>query len=81
MRTRGAGVGCGLGGAAEKTLATHRGTDEGVGPYTDKGGKTDGYNLADGTDCGGGRDLELGEYGEGGAGRDHPRHRHADRVR
>src|SRR5437016_10134016 len=54
-----------------KGLAAHRGTDEIVGPYTDMGGKTDGYYLADGTDCGGGRDMELGEYGEGGAGGDH----------
>src|ERR1700732_2900012 len=74
----GSRAGCGLGWAAEKPLASHRGTDEGVRPYTDMGGKTDGYHLADGTDCGGGRDMELGEYGEGGARRDHARHRQAD---
>ena len=43
-----------FGSGRGKAPATLRGTDEGVGPDTEMGGKTDGYHLADGTDCGGG---------------------------
>ena len=93
LRIRGNGgarVGGGLGGstAERSTLASLRGTGPSAAlragcsrPHTDIGGKADGYYLADGTDSGGGRDLELGEHGEGGARGDHARHRYADRVR
>ncbi len=34
----------------------------------------DGYYVADGTDCGGRRDLDGGEYGRSGKDRDHAHH-------
>lgn len=67
------------------------GTDEGVCLYTSFSRtkystcsytaweeSSHGYYVVDGEDRGGGRDLELREYGEGGAGGDHARNRYAD---
>ena len=59
-------------------LASLRRADRWVRPYTSLEQKSDGYYVGDGEDRGGGWDLELREYGEGGAGGDYARHRYAD---